>query len=390
MKRTLASAAQPKKIALGLSGGVDSAVAAHLLMQAGHAVTAVYIECWNEPGCRAEQDKQDALKVALQLEIPFRTLDFRAEYKQEVLGYFLREYQAGRTPNPDVLCNKIIKFGLFHSWAMENGFDAIATGHYARIIELPTQIQLSTHAQSLQLAIGADSHKDQTYFLNLLTAQQLNQVLFPLGDLKKEEVRNLAETLKLPVAHKKDSTGICFIGEINVAAYLKEQLGEEPGPVCDDAGHVLGTHRGIWFYTIGQRHGFTINTKFVQNHNPSLIADKHQVKPLYVIAKQPQTNTLVVGSSLQTECSIITTEPPHWIDPVLAQSLLVDQTARLLVRIRHTGELLSTTIETQPDNTLMLHLVKPASGVASGQSAVLYAQLPSLEPIVCLGGAVIC
>lgn len=380
---------QPRKIALGLSGGVDSAVAAHLLLQAGSAVTAIYIECWNEPGCRAEQDKQDALKVALQLGIPFKTLDFRATYKTEVLGYFLHEYQAGRTPNPDVLCNKIIKFGLFYDWAMNNGFDAIATGHYAQISQLPNAIQVATHAAKLQLTIGADAHKDQTYFLNLLTAEQLNHVVFPLGQLTKETVRAMAESLKLPVAQKKDSTGICFIGEINVAAYLKEQLGEKPGPICDETGHQLGTHRGIWFYTIGQRHGINVNTKLVKEHNPTLLDTQNQLKPLYVIARNPVTNTLTVGPTQRTERDIIATEPPHWIDPVLAQHLLADQSAQLMVRIRHTGELLPTTIETNSDTTLTLHLTKPASGVASGQSAVMYWQPSKTFPIICLGAGIV-
>lgn len=380
---------QPQKIALGLSGGVDSAVAAHLLLQAGHDVTAVYIECWNEPGCRAEQDKQDALKVALQLGIPFITLDFRSEYKDEVLGYFLREYQAGRTPNPDVLCNKVIKFGLFYQWALNHGFSAIATGHYARIVQLPTVIQQSTGAQPVQLAICADDHKDQTYFLNLLSAEQLTHIIFPLGELKKEEVRTLAQSLKLPVAQKKDSTGICFIGEINVSAYLKEQLGEKTGPLCDAAGHVLGSHRGIWFYTIGQRHGFTIDMKLIKKLNPSLMEDEHRIKPLYVIAKQPPTNTLVIGSSHQTKQRIIKTEPPHWIDPALAQYLLVDQSARLMVRIRHTGELLPITVANKTDTGLTLSLDQPAVGVASGQSAVIYWKSTYLPTPVCLGAAII-
>lgn len=381
---------QPQKIALGLSGGVDSAVAAHLLVAAGHQVTAVYIECWNEPGCRAEQDKQDALKVALQLGIPFTTLDFRNEYKREVLGYFLHEYQAGRTPNPDVLCNKVIKFGLFYNWALNHGFTAVATGHYARITHLPAIIQQSAGAHPYQLAICADTHKDQTYFLNLLTAEQLAHIVFPLGELKKDEVRALAKSLKLPVADKKDSTGICFIGEINVSVYLKEQLGEKTGPICDEAGHVLGNHQGIWFYTIGQRHGFKIDMKLVKKLSPSLMEDEQRIKPLYVIAKQPLTNTLIVGASHQTKQQIIETEPPHWIDSALAQFLQADQTARLMVRIRHTGELLPTTITVKADTGLTLHLTQPAVGVASGQSAVIYAKAPSLEEIICLGGAIMC
>lgn len=378
---------QSRKIALGLSGGVDSAVAAHLLLQAGHDVTAVYIECWNEPGCRAEQDKQDALKVALQLGIPFKTLDFRTAYKTEVLSYFLHEYRVGRTPNPDVLCNKIIKFGLFYDWAIRNGFDAIATGHYAQISELPNSIQAVTRAAKLQLSIGVDAHKDQTYFLNLLKAEQLKHILFPLAQFTKETVRTIASSLNLPVAQKKDSTGICFIGEINVSAYLKEQLGEKLGPICDEAGQQIGTHRGIWFYTIGQRQGITVNARLVKKYNPSLVDSENQLKPLYVIARNSATNTLTVGTKQQIEQNIIKTEPPHWIDTVLAQHLLADQSARLMVRIRHTGELLPITIEQQSDSTLTLRLSHPVAGVASGQSAVIYAKLEGLSSIVCLGGA---
>jgi tRNA-specific 2-thiouridylase len=384
-----------QNVALGLSGGVDSAVCAHLLKQQGHNVTTVYIECWNEPGCRAEQDKQDALKIALALELPFKTLDFRQQYKDQVLDYFLTEYQAGRTPNPDVLCNQVIKFGLFYDWALSQGFDYIATGHYAQImassnINSNPKIALNGDA-ALQLASSIDEHKDQTYFLNLLTSDKLQRILFPIGHLQKKAVRELATQLQLPVADKKDSTGICFVGEINVSQFLKDSLGEQLGAITDQSGNRVGTHRGLWFYTIGQRHGFTIDPKIFSKHNPDLSPDKRQLPPLYIVAKIPAENRLIVGTDWQRSQLSFNTQTPHWIDPQLVKTLLANQSARLLVRIRHTGELLPDTIKTQADKTLTITLSVPAVGVASGQSAVFYWQPNPKNPIkICLGGAVIC
>lgn len=376
-------------VALGLSGGVDSAVCAQLLKAQGYQVTAVYIECWREPGCRAETDKQDAIKIALALDLPFKTLDFRQEYKDQVLNYFLTEYQAGRTPNPDVLCNQVIKFGLFYEWAMTNGFDYIATGHYAQIITTPASLLATNQANSqFQLAASADTHKDQTYFLNLLTADKLSHILFPIGHLTKPAVRQLALDFDLPVAHKKDSVGICFVGDINVSQFLRQNLGEKPGPITDSNGQHLGNHTGLWFYTIGQRHGFTIDTKrFFQLH-PDTTTDKQQLPPLYVIGKDFATNTLVVGFDWQRDSSHCTTEPPHWIDQTLVKSLLADQSARLLVRIRHTGELIPITVQTPTDTTLSISFAKPVKGLAAGQSAVFYWQTDT-SPLICLGGAVI-
>ena len=193
------------KIAVGLSGGVDSAVSALLLKKQGYEVVGVYLHCWNNDssGCGADEDKKSALKTALEIGIPFKILDFSKEYMSRVIDYFYREYRAGRTPNPDVMCNSEIKFGLFLKWAMENGFDYVATGHYAK-------------KDGLKLMIPKDKHKDQTYFLWKLGQKELKKVLFPLGDYTKNEVRELAKKARLSVADRKDSQGICFVGKVDV------------------------------------------------------------------------------------------------------------------------------------------------------------------------------
>jgi tRNA-specific 2-thiouridylase len=357
-----------KKIVLGLSGGVDSAVSAVLLKEAGYQVETVYIECWNEPGCRAEDDRKDALKVALQLKLPFKVLDFKQAYKEKVMGYFLREYQAGRTPNPDVMCNKIIKFGLFYDWAMEHGYDAITTGHYAK-----------TDGQ--HLLIPQDTTKDQTYFLYEIKAEQLAQVIFPLQGLTKKEVRELAIKYNLPVANKKDSVGICFVGDINVPKFLKENLGEKPGKIIDEAGHVLGQHQGLWFHTVGQRHGFTYDKKQYAQLNKNL--DKGDLPALYVIEKRPTTNELVIGQKPETLKNSFKIANLHLIN-VTETELLNSQ--NLSIRIRNTGEKVPGLLE-KKDGNFSIKLEHPTNGVASGQSAVLYLEVA--EQVICAGGGII-
>jgi tRNA-specific 2-thiouridylase len=356
-----------KRVALGMSGGVDSSVAAHLLVEQGYEVTGVFLECWRAPGCRSEEDRKDALKIALSLGIPFEVLDFKQTYKDKVVEYFFNEYEAGRTPNPDVLCNKEIKFGLFYDWAMEHGFDYVATGHYAAIFEDSQQKKF--------LTVPKDEHKDQTYFLYLLNENYLEHILFPLGNLKKPEVRKIAEEKSLHVATKKDSVGICFIGDINVHEFLRERLGENPGDVVDLEGNVIGSHTGLWFYTIGQRHGFTIQNKTLVNQSDGSTIEKHNIPPFYVVGKNPEMNQLIVGFGAATYFSSFSVENIHWIDKK-------PELKKLLVRIRHTGKLLPCTLE----NTTVT-LVEPTQGIAEGQSAVFYAEHE--EHLVCLGGAVI-
>lgn len=379
-----------KKVALGMSGGVDSSVSAVLLKEAGFDVTGVFLECWRAPGCRAEEDRKDALAIALKLGIPFQVLDFKEAYRQKVVEYFFDTYKAGRTPNPDVLCNKEIKFGLFYDWAMEQGFDFVATGHYARVESLEVSDQndttnLKSQTSNLSLRRSKDEWKDQTYFLYRLRQDQLEHILFPIGHLTKPEVRQLAIRNSLSTASKPDSQGICFIGEINVHNFLRERLGENPGDVVDTRGRVIGRHKGLWFYTIGQRHGFdsAFQVKDIEG------IDKTAIPPFYVIAKDAEKNQLVVGFGAETYRDSFSIEDIHWINESSQPSVISYQndalseswnlkSEGLSVRIRHTGKLISCRLS---ENTIVLS--EPVQGIASGQSAVLY------DGDSCLGGGVI-
>jgi tRNA-uridine 2-sulfurtransferase len=360
-----------KKILLGLSGGVDSAVSAVLLKEAGYQVDTVYIECWNEPGCRAEEDRKDALAIALQLDLPFQVLDFKTAYKEKVMGYFLSEYKSGKTPNPDVMCNKIIKFGLFYDWALENGYDSIATGHYA-----------ATDGE--HLLIPKDIHKDQTYFLYEVNKEQIPKIIFPLQDLMKQEVRQLAIEKNIPVANKKDSVGICFVGDINVPNFLRENLGENPGNIIDKKGNILGRHKGLWFHTIGQRHGFSYDKKLYSKLNPDI--DKGDIPALYVIEKKQKTNELVIGLQENTLQNSFIIEDIHLIN-FIKQEIL--QAKNLSVRIRNTGKRVPCSISTnnKKDGLITVNLSKKINGVASGQSAVFY--LEKNNQVFCVGGGII-
>lgn len=374
---------QKKKVALGLSGGVDSAVCASLLKEQGYDVTAVYIECWHEPGCRAEQDKKDALKIALQFNLPFKTLDFKKRYKDKVIEYFFSEYKVGRTPNPDVLCNKEIKFGLFYDWSIkENNFDFIATGHYAgKIMKL-------VQDDTCYLRTAKDTWKDQTYFLHQITEEQLKHTLFPLQDLSKKQVREKAIELNLHVADKKDSVGICFVGDVDVQKMLKKRFGEKPGDVVDVNGNVIGKHKGLWFYTIGQRSGFTINQSTLVKQSDGSTVTKQNIPPFYVIAKDAEKNQLMVGFGTETLKQNFKVSSLHWINPSTSSGTTQEliETSELLVRIRHTGELLPCEIE-KDKNNLKVGLKEAQRGIAPGQFAVFYT--PYKNTYICLGGGVI-
>lgn len=361
---------EKKKVALGMSGGVDSSLCAQLLKEQGFEVTGVYLECWRAPGCRSEVDRADALKVALSLALPFKVLDFKQAYRDRVVEYFFSEYQAGRTPNPDVMCNKEIKFGLFYDWARENGFDYVATGHYARV-------------ESGQLLIPKDRHKDQTYFLYQLTKEQLQHTLFPLAKLTKSEVRAEAKKRHLHVSDKKDSVGICFIGDINVHEFLHERLGTKPGTVINTKGEVIGRHEGLWFYTIGQRHGFEINNKTVVKLANGETIVKQNIPPFYVIKKLPETNQLMVGFGAETYADQLVVTSLHWLDDSQARER-IDQ--NLSVRIRHTGQLVPCSLVKQNDLWLA-QLKEPITGIAEGQAAVFYLKRGGEQ--LCLAGGTI-
>jgi len=381
-----------KKVALGLSGGVDSAVSAHLLKSAGYEVTGVFLQCWRAPGCRAEDDRKDALAVALDLDIPFKVLDFVGAYRDQVVEQFFEDYRRGLTPNPDVWCNTAIKFGLFYDWAMANGFDAVATGHYAQIGE---------HDGSLALVRGADAKKDQSYFLYRTRQDQLDHIMFPIGHLQKSEVRQFAQDRNISVAGKPDSQGICFIGDINVREFLRDNLGEKPGDVLDTDGNVIGRHQGVWFYTIGQRHGFDLFPKFRAQNNEW----KHLLPPMYVISKNADDNTIIVGYGVETTRQEIEVRDVFWRNQNLSnfnlqnpqkehqqnlhnehQSTDNSKPTPIKARIRHGGELYQADfIWTDPNKSSgKLKFAEPVKGLAPGQAVVFY---DNQDDSVCLGGA---
>ena len=338
------------KVAIGISGGVDSAVAAALLKEWGYDVTGAYLQCWDfdRPGCGGDVDRNDAIHIATTLEIKFKHLDFIEEYRDLVMSYFYSEYEAGRTPNPDVLCNKEIKFGLFLDWALESGFDYVATGHYAGL----KRITDASGNSCVQLLSGADKGKDQSYFLYRLNQDQLKHALFPLGDMQKEDVRKKAKEVGFRIYDKPDSTGICFIGEVNLQTFLKERVKAKRGDVLSIEGNVIGYHEGAWFYTIGQRHGFTVT--------------EYAGRPLYVVDKDVNNNQLVVGSKEDASKDIFYVNDLNWIceKPVLP--------FESLVRIRNLGKFYSAKISMGEGGQSEVITDEPLFGVAPGQSAVFY------------------
>jgi tRNA-specific 2-thiouridylase len=331
--------AMAKKVYVGMSGGVDSSVTAALLKEQGYDVTGVYMKNWSQdlPGfvCPWREDFQDAKRVAVQLDIPFKTYDFKTEYRHKVVDYMVSEYQAGRTPNPDIMCNQEVKFKLFLETALEDGADLIATGHYARV-------------KNGQLFTGIDKNKDQTYFLYRVTEAALRKSLMPIGELEKPAVRALAKKLGLATAEKKDSQGICFVGKVGIKEFLLHELGAQPpGPIVDQNGQEIGQHDGAIFYTIGQRHGLNVGGGL----------------PYYVTRKDMKTNTIYVTTNLDDQglwVKEIVLSDPHWIN---AQP--VD--GKYKVRLRYRGPLVDCELK---NNKLILN--EEQRGIAAGQSAVLY------------------
>lgn len=267
-----------KTVFVGVSGGVDSSVALSLLLNQGYDVVGVFIRTWQPDWveCTWREERKDAMRVCAQLKVPFLELDLEKEYKEGVADYMIREYQEGRTPNPDVMCNKEIKFGAFLSWARSRGADFIATGHYVRAEQKNGQTKLLR---------GIDGNKDQSYFLWTLGQEELQYCLFPIGDYKKENIRSLAASLDLPTAEKKDSQGICFMGEIDMKEFLSHYIPQKNGDVLNDEGNVIGTHRGVLFYTLGERHGFDIAPEYKKTNE----------SPYYVVGKDLKKNTLHVS-----------------------------------------------------------------------------------------------
>ena len=356
-----------QRIVVGLSGGVDSAVTAHLLKQQGHEVVGIFMKNWEDDDdseyCSSNIDFVDAAAVADVIGIEIEHVNFAADYKDRVFAEFLREYQAGRTPNPDVLCNAEIKFKAFLDHAMRLGAEKIATGHYARVRQNP-------QTQLFELLKGLDPSKDQSYFLHRLTQAQLSKTLFPVGELHKTEVRRIAEEIGLPNAKKKDSTGICFIGERPFRDFLNRYISHEPGPILDDRGRKLGKHVGLSFYTLGQRQGLGIGG--MKNAGD---------EPWYVLHKDLARNVLIVGQGNDHPwlfSRALLASDIYWVNPVDLSS-----PRRLTAKVRYRQADQACVLSHDPQHGYRVVFDDPQRAVTPGQSLVLY------DGDVCLGGAVI-
>ena len=344
---------------VGLSGGVDSSVAALRLKKRGFTVVGVFIKVWHPEFmvCNWEAERLDAMRVAAHLEIPFLTCDAVAAYRDEVARYFISEYQAGRTPNPDVLCNKEVKFGAFLRFAKERGADFIATGHYVQRINTGTEEQLHR---------GIDTSKDQSYFLWSLSREQLAFSLFLVGDSNKALIRNEAAKAGIPTAEKKDSQGVCFLGHIDIPEFLSHYIDLVPGEVLNIQGEVVGTHRSALVYTIGQRHGFALS-------NQDTMRQHH-----YVVAKDIELNTITVSTEAILSAE---TDEIKLINTVLRCDLSPNEV--LTAQFRYRQAPFKISIIKSSDSTLTVKLLEKTEKPASGQSCVIY------QGSHCVGGGIL-
>lgn len=342
-----------QKIFVGVSGGVDSSVVAYLLKKEGHEVHGVFVKTWSPEWlpCTWVDEKRDAMRVCATLDIPFHFLDAEQVYKDGVAEYMINEYRAGRTPNPDVLCNRVIKFGALWEYAKSVGADAVATGHYAQ-------------TDGVSLMKGVDSTKDQSYFLWMLTKEELPHVRFPIGHLPKDDVRNLAQKAGLFTSTKKDSQGICFLGDVDMREFLSHYIQQKEGEVIDTAGKVIGSHGGVWFHTLGERHGFRITTKDTQT------------SAYYIVAKDIEHNRIIVDTVPKALTQVagkmtITLRDTNWIEDFDTYKMYTAQ-------IRYHGALIEACIVGEKE-VVLIH----DGLIALGQSLVIY------DGDVLVGGGII-
>lgn len=420
-----------KKVYIGMSGGVDSSVSAALLKEQGFDVVGVFIKVWQpdfvelartsswKGGCTWREDRLDAMRVCAKLNIPFITLNLEREYKKDVADYMINEYKLGRTPNPDVMCNKYVKFGAFFDWAIKQGADFVATGHYARIARVQSQkskVESENNkltANSYQLKAGADGNKDQSYFLWTLTQKQLSRTLFPVGDIEKPEVRKLADKFNLPTSTKKDSQGVCFLGKFDMKEFLAHYIKEIPGDVLDEKGNVIGKHDGALYLTIGQRHGFRV-TRMNADDRDADVADKNadrresnhkDVGPYYIISKDIKNNTITVSQNSHLEARL-PSEDGGQLGSLASKYIKIkgvswtldeepDLTKTYSARIRYRQPLEECRIESKKSKVesikqkeekyteYEIHFTNSQKAITSGQSVVIY------DGEVCLGGGII-
>lgn len=359
---------QNKKVFVGMSGGVDSSVTATLLQKDGYDVIGVFIKVWQPDfvECQWREDRLDAMRVCAKLGISFLDLDLEKEYKKEVFDYMIEEYKKGRTPNPDVMCNKKIKFGAFLDFALKNGADYIATGHYVRLKKSNNSVN------QFQLLAGVDKNKDQSYFLWTLTQEQLKHCLFPVGGFKKSEVRKLAKKFDLINAQKKDSQGLCFVGKVEMKDFLGRFISNKKGDVLSLDGKKIGEHDGVHYYTLGQRHGFRISEKGTDD------------QAYYIVAKDLEKNTLTVAKQESLEkkkksesSQKIEIEKINWI---LGKEPDLNKKYKARIRYR---QILQDCKLFEESEKIFVNFEREQVAASSGQSIVLY------DGELCLGGGVI-
>jgi tRNA-specific 2-thiouridylase len=351
------------RVVVGMSGGVDSSVTALLLKEQGYDVIGIFMKNWDDTDefgvCTAEEDAEDVRRVCAQIGIPNYTVNFEKEYFDKVFAYFLDEYKKGRTPNPDVMCNREIKFGEFLQKALDLGADYIATGHYARV---------EHHAGEFRLLRGVDANKDQTYFLNALNQYQLSKAMFPIGHLPKQEVRKIAEKHGLATAKKKDSTGVCFIGERNFKEFLGSYLPAKPGLMKTWDGEVKGKHDGLMYYTLGQRQGLGIGGS--GSGEPWFVADKDLDHNVLFVVQGGEHPSLFSKGLYATDL--------HWVSDKQEQKI-VKCTAKFRYRQPDQG----VTVHIRDDHTCDIVFDQPQKAITPGQAVVFF------DEEVCLGGAII-